>query len=248
MNLWSKIILSPIGILCIPLAMAGSLTPQEPENNKRFSIGIKTGLSLANVAYKTDTLKLLGLEPSGKAGLSTGFAGAYRLSPSFSIQAELLYIQKGFMYEASHISLMGFSFPTPEARLFLNYLELPLLARGEVKAGPLKILVSGGPSFAYALNGKYTVEEIRVNGTVLQERTSGKINFDGSDRVKRFDLGIKAGAGVGYSFNKSLLMLEVRYGRSFTEYRNDITAPKNTGIEINLGYFLQLGKQKASGL
>lgn len=231
--------------IALLLIMAGSKGMAQDTRGKdgfkRFSAGVKTGLNLGDVSYELDTLQVLGLKSSVKSGINAGLIGIVHFTRQFALQVEILYIAKGFRYKPTPVSFFNFSAITPEVNFHLNYIEAPLLARGEIVVSPLKIILAAGPTFSYAINGKYSVGEVSYNGMVLQQAITEKIDFEATG-IKRFDLGMTIGLGLAYPVKKGDLLLEARYGRGFTKYRDDRSEPRNTGFNFNFGYILPIGK------
>jgi hypothetical protein len=98
-------------------------------------------------------------------GFTVGVGYNVSISPVFSIQPELNFIQKGSQQEVSFEMVEDgflYSFQS-EAKSTINYLEVPILARAEFGSQKTKFFVQAGPSIAYGLGGKskltFTVDD-----------------------------------------------------------------------------------------
>ena len=166
----------------------------------------------------------------------------------FSVQPELLFIQKGFETDGSED---GDKFTNTQTH---NYLELPLLARVNFGKNKIRSFVILGPSASYMLGGKYKSE---IEGF---DSFEGKIrfgeepsNYSGDDlyyadgEARRFDIGLQVGGGVGMNVGPGLLQLEARYGFGFVEFLDDAQVAvenlntQNRTFTLSLGYAIPLG-------
>lgn len=169
----------------------------------------------------------------------------------FSIQPELLYIQKGGALKASE---MGETLKIKET---LNYIEMPLLAKVSFCKDAVKAYLNAGPSLGYALGGKYS---FYYSGFGYTRDKEGKIkfgeepaNYNGDDRyygkesVNRRDLGLQFGGGLKLKTGTGAFLLDVRYGLGLSNYNKENTTHhlkadgKNRALAVSLGYAIPLG-------
>jgi len=179
-----------------------------------LSFGIKGGLnhSSANGDWAQGAESRSGIAAGGYLTLS--------LLPSFAIQPEILYSQKGWKLssEIEGVPWVG------EYRV--NYLEIPMLAK--FSFGVLvKPYVIVGPYFATRVGTSW--EE-----TVGDSTSSGSMDAD----INGADLGYVLGAGLSTPIKFSL---EVRYSNSFsTIFQTGIDGIthdwKNSNISVMVGY------------
>ena len=206
----------------------------------QVSIIPKAGLTISNVAFKE--------EEEGQKSTTGFLVGAgfnFPLSEDgfFSIQPELLYIQKGFGGESTN---NGINSKTDN---HFNYLELPLLAKISFGSETVKGYVNAGPSIGYALNGKLSSGGISVAYKFGKEPS----NYNGSDiyvDANRLDFGLQFGGGVGFQVGPGSLLLDLRYGYGLTHLLKEQTGQQsgdnksqNRVIAISLGYAIPLGGQ-----
>jgi hypothetical protein len=102
-----------VAVLAIA-AGAGTARADEP----RVEFGIRAGLNLASV--NGDDVSFDNVSPENRVAVSGGLFAGIRVTPSFLIQPEVLYTQKGARYEAAG----------EEAELRLDYVEVPVLLKG----------------------------------------------------------------------------------------------------------------------
>lgn len=173
----------------------------------------------------------------------------------FSVQPELLYIQKGYRVEAAGDQA------TLEETDAYNYLEVPVLAKINFGSERVKLYVNAGPSFAYALNGRFTRE---ISGGLLASSTAGKNifaeepdNSTGDDQYlspkyfNRVDAGVQFGGGIGLAVGPGAVLLDARYGMGLTNFfkgnrdngtsNDDRANVQNRVFAFTLGYAIPLG-------
>ena len=138
-------------------------------------------------------------------------------------QPEILLIQKGG----------ALSLNVADITTTINYIDVPILLKLKILNSNLfNVNVLGGPSFGYATNG----EEVE-NGTVIN------LNF-GEDNIKRFDVGIHAGAGLALELGSIAVVGDVRYLFGLSDLDGSDRAIKNRGILLSAGLqFRILGRR-----
>jgi len=155
------------------------------------SRGFKGGLSLANITGgNKDRLGFVG---GGYVNIN--------IRPGFSIQPELLIVQKGSKYTEY---IMATNIDHKEV-IRLTYLEIPILAKYSFVTGPkAKVSVFGGPAFAFdCLATRY---EWWKNCNTGEEKA---YTYDYNVRV--LDIGLAFGGGVDLSLGKFVLTFDIRY-------------------------------------
>ncbi len=157
---------------------------------------------------------------SSKMGFVGGGFFCYNISEVFGIQPELLYSMRG----ATEDDEEG------EIESTLDYIEIPLLLMVNIPTeGKIKPMLYAGPTFSFLMSAE--VESIDVK-----------------DYVKSTDIGILAGAGIGYKMTSGLLFIEGRYEVGFSSAFDlsdeqleewELTEnpdAKNSVISVMLGY------------
>jgi hypothetical protein len=172
--------------LCLLLSSGVATAHAQPPE-----YGLKAGVTSA-------TLVVDGADPEAgyRRRISPGGGGfvALPVAGPLALQIEALFTPKGAkLPEESGAS----------ATFLLDYLEFPLLGRITVFHSSSRAFhVFGGPSAAIRVNAKLKIAQ---SGGGF---TSG-VSEDISSQVKRFDLGLIAGAGVNAGRH---LVIDARYG------------------------------------
>jgi hypothetical protein len=187
-----------------------------------ISVGPRIGATFAkiNVSDEDD----FNDEVKSNTGVQIGAVANVMINDMFSIQPELLLIQKGFKIEDGGEGI----------RVKTNYLELPVLAKVKFGTEELHGFVTAGPTAGYLMNGKMTME---FDG----EEESEDLEFDDTDN--RFELGASFGVGLGYKVGAGTLNLDVRYGlglSSLYETEGDEPKTKNNVFGVSLAYLFSL--------
>ena len=196
------------GILLLTLSTAHAQTTQD--SGKKFHIGVKAGLNLAD-AYGDDVDDImsfagaLGVDKQVRVGAVGGLFMSYAPISWFSIQPELLYSQKG-------VKLEWFG---AEAVAKLDYIEIPVLAKLNIPIGAVKPNIFVGPAFAFNIVARGTVD---VGGTTV---VSGSLKDAGAD-IEAFDFGLVFGGGVDFEVGSVLVTLDGRYTLGLTEVVKDV--------------------------
>lgn len=166
-------------------------------------------------------------EVKANTGIQLGAVANFGISELFSLQPELLFVQKGYKFEEDGMSAKG----------KYSYLEVPVLAKISFGNEQLKGFVTAGPTLGYWLSGKDTFE---AGGGEI----SGDIDFDDDEDgvEKRFEAGASIGVGLAYKVGPGALNFDVRYGAGFTSvYESDDDAKlKNSGISLSVAYLFGL--------
>lgn len=199
-------------------------------NSYAQSLGPKIGINIASWGGDdslTDDLNSV-------VGVQLGAAFELPVSDRVSILPEVLYFQKGAGEEFS------FAGSTSETDVFLNYLEIPILAKVYFNDGPTKIYGTAGPSIGFGLNGK-VIDETAGN------RTEMDLDFK-NDEIATVDFSLSVGAGTQFSIGPGNLFFDIRYLLGLNTA--DDTNPKsqrddifNRGFGISTGVLFPLGGQ-----
>lgn len=207
----------------------------------------RAGLTIASNSFELEG-EYGDYDTKSITGFTVGLGYNIAISPVFSIQPELNFIQKGSQQEVSFQMSEGeFTFDVQsKVKSTINYLEVPVLARAEFGSKNARFFVQGGPSIAYGLGGKtkltFTLNE---NGEKYSESESGKVKFgdapedyDGADAYinNRLDFGVQVGAGVTL-YEK--ISLDLRYGLGLSDLDDD-NASKNRAIQFTIAVPLAL--------
>jgi len=184
----------------------------------QISFGIKGGTNLAEHSFREQGVNV---DRESINGFTLGAVLEVGLGGNLFLQPEAVFIQKG-----SELEL-----PTLGEKINVNYLDIPILLKVKLlNADLININLLAGPSFGLALNGEETVGNQTVD-----------INFGGENGLKRFDLGINAGGGVGVNLGTIGVFGDVRYLFGISDISDDSDREiKNKGLNISLGLMFRL--------
>lgn len=190
--------------------------------NAQIKIGIKEGLNVASIDYKTSVLET---ETSSLASFHLGAFVHYSLAKHFGFQAELMYSGQG-----AKIDFKDFGILTKNK---LNYLSLPLLAKYHASSG---FTAEAGFSFDFLLSAKQSYEKIEaINGSGLQLAEQDlKDYLTGVDT--KFLLGVGYEMPSGLSFNARFAAGLGNISKSL-----DVNDPNYIGEEESYNSVFQLG-------
>ncbi len=118
-------------------------------------------------------------------GFNAGAGIGYTWGRYFSLHSGLILENKG---TSGHVEAYGRSADVVNRLL---YLDVPLLARGNFKAGNIVLFVEAGPYAGYGLTGKAKIETADTSKT-----WDIKWGSDPQDEFRRFDWGVIGGAGL----------------------------------------------------
>jgi len=195
----------------VPLA-AGALS--EPEEEK-LSLGewlakggfkIFGGLTLAEISHSY-VPEIPEASPDRFMKPRTGFLGGigYEIGSRFGLEIDLLYFQKGVMFEGSvSQAVAGFS-ANFKATASIDELSVPILVKLRLLPAPTPYVICGG-EIAYILSSKATYEYNNITDGESQAGT--EVYKEG---VNRMDYGLVFGGGVEFKAGPVYVFIEGRY-------------------------------------
>jgi len=189
----------------------------------QFSIGLKAGISMSDYTVKTKYTK------SNKGGLAAGLVVANTIGKNMNLQADLLYVQKGYNHQICNQCYDKFTSTFIEVPITLRYSFY--LARLSSKLDDLKIHATGGVYFSRWLNAKYQTK-------IFDDKITEDYVFKGE---KRADFGPNLGAGLEYALFSGSLILDYRYSYGLV----DMSAPGSTNAQKNRSAILSLTYMKS---
>lgn len=176
-------------------ALAALVTSTSFSQTSRFSISINSLTTNFNYS-KSNSL----LQPYKKnfTGLQAGFSYQAGITDAFSVVPELYFAIKGGTLTANNPITIG------KSTLRLYTLDLPVMARVHIS----KVYLNAGPYVSYALGGKLKTDAFAGN-----TETSTTMSFNCSATgLKRWDVGLLAGAGYNFNLRRTVMTLDARYG------------------------------------
>lgn len=187
------------------------------------AVGLRAGGALAQLRGKDNVFNNDATDR--KLGLTVGAFVEMPINRQFSVQPELLYMQKGGTVDEFTAEDEGIE----EADFNLHYLELPVLAKYNVPVQSRRFAPSiyAGPYVAYALGRDIDVDF---------EDSDLDVSFDADDMFDRFDYGAVAGIDLGYRFARQMATIGVRYDLGLANvFKDDAVFSDDLGEETPLG-------------
>ncbi|RPI04460.1 MAG: PorT family protein [Ignavibacteriae bacterium] len=187
-------------------------------------LGIRGGINLGTIGGDDKTQ--MGIDPKTKVGLVGGLTYHIGLLAGLSIQPEVLYVQKGAIYEGN--ATVGNLYMNRKETVTGNYIEIPVVGRYNLPLPLLSPYIEGGLSYGILLSANQK-EEVSTN---IPGQVSGSTETDVKDLTTSSDFSIIIGLGVEF------LMVEVnaRYVMGQTKAVKDNEAKVyNRGIWVTAG-------------
>ena len=202
-----------------------------------ISLGVKGGVNLTNFYGAEEEY---GLDPyenqKVKPGIAAGAALQLKLANMFAIEPEVLFSQKGQKASSNGSSEI----------LYINYLELPVLAQFLIPVPVVTPIIYMGPAFDFKvgeIDGKTEYSSGLSVTMTDNERKALDKNFSG------FDLGLALGGGAEIKAGPGKVVFDVRYTLGLvkvyklTDYlkdigitESDLPKDKNGALMFAAGY------------
>ena len=171
------------------------------------SAGVKAGLSVATLSGDEAD----GLDP--RLGFTGGLQLRYDVNPSFALQAEALYAQKG--------AEDGDDFADP-GTYRLDYIEVPVLARFAIPVSRYADAgIYAGPAFAFPISGEFRSD------------TDAALDIDYDD-----DLKTDIGGAIGVDYYSGPIGIDLRFTTGLQDVFEDGRGfdARNQAFTVSLGY------------
>ncbi len=204
-------IVSLIYLVMVPLT---ANTLSEPEE-VRLSLGewlakggfkIFGGLTSAEISHSY-VPEIPEASPDRFMKPRTGFLGGigYEVGSRFGLEIDLLYFQKGVMFEGSvSQALTGFN-ANFKATAKIDELSIPILAKLRLLPASTPYVICGG-EIAYIVSSKAIYD---YNNITENDSQSGTEEY--TDGVNRIDYGLVFGGGVEFKAGPVYVFIEGRY-------------------------------------
>lgn len=200
-----------IYLVMVPLTASVQSEPEE----KRLSLGnwlaqgsfkIFAGLTSAEISHSY-VPEIPEADPDRFMKPRTGFLGGvgYELGSKLGLEINLLYVQKGVMFEgAVSQATAGFN-ANFRATAKIDELTVPILAKFRLFPAPTPYVICGG-EFAYIVSSKAIYD---YNNTTEDDSQSGTEDY--TEGVNRIDYGLVFGGGIEFKAGTVLVFIEGRY-------------------------------------
>lgn len=173
--------------------------------------GVKAGVNLATARLGGDEG---GSGFDSRVGLVGGVFVTWRPVSWLELQPEVLVSSKGAALDEAGI----------DARLVLDYLEVPLLARVSRRVSGATVYAAAGPTVAWLLRAK---SRVAFEGSTEE--------IDTKDDVEPFDVGVAMGGGV----EMGAFVIDGRYTLGLSDIdadRSDTITIKNRALTMTAGF------------
>ena len=220
--------------LSILLALAAFAVAQAQD--KPFSFTIKAGASLSNTKFVNNGHRLTTLwVPS----IFAGVGGGYAISPLLAIEADVLLLTKG--HALNNVSVFTGE-QIGSNRFGALHLDMPINLKAGLDIGPkLRLYAQVGPYLSLALKGRMWISSEDNSGIVTAMNcypgnTTEGLDFGGAPHaaLRRFDVGLDAGAGVVLASHYQLGLLYYHGLRNQAKPAGDVL--KHRMLCLELGY------------
>jgi len=196
----------------------------------QISIGVKGGYSNAWEDY--GDVELPDDAQIDVNGYYFSILSYLRINKHLDIGLEPGFVQRGAA------CVPGFNIFEGDTEFQLNYIELPLMIRGNISFAKEKIEVFGKVGYGGAMVQKGT-EKLTIFGSD-EPPTETKIDFENEfSSLNKFDHGAYGGFGIGFNFGKNQLFLEGNYYHGLKDFDNNNTS-KNRSLQLGLGFLKNL--------
>jgi hypothetical protein len=211
----------------------------------QLSAGLRGGVNFANLKAKSGAALF-----DVRAAPNVALVLNYALSPAISFQIEPSFAQRGAQILNSGngiVNNQSFSFKY-KSRIFLHYIEVPVLFQYKPQLGKLQGILSLGPELrllAKPMKTKVRVTNF-VNGQVRDDLNEVD-TYPRSIGARTFDLGLSAGAGISYPLGALKFFTEARYHLGLIDIyghrESNGFVVHNRGVSVHLGVLMPIGKK-----
>lgn len=201
-------------------------------------VSVRAGVNIASISSDPGVSNE-DLTEKSIVGFQAGIGIDLGISDVFTIQPELIFIQKGgkTTYTAGERNFY-------ETEYRMNYVEVPVMAKLKFSTDEngegIGFYVLGGPFVGLALNGKYKSQTDLLG---IKSTFEGDIDYDDNKKAeyqKRMDYGVSFGGGLQYGS----IFLDARYNLGLNNLldqdanNNNDNKPyqRTRGIGVTLGY------------
>ncbi len=173
--------------------------------------GVKAGLNIAFVHI--DHSEAENLDFNSLLGFHGGITLEAKLSDSFSIQPEILYVERGATIKKETFLPDYYDSSAEEATFSADYISLPIMAKYYLVKG---FFLEAGPEVSFLVNDEVIGSDFSIEDT----------------RINNYDLG--ANFGFGYQFDNGLFV-QSRYTLGLVNMLES-REMKNGVFQFSLGY------------
>lgn len=207
-----------ISLLAI-FALTVSIGAFAQGSDRTWSIGPEVGVNFSKLGRDAD-------ESDYNTGLLAGGFVTYSIRNTYAFTAKILYSQKGASGDGF------FDGEDDDAKLHLNYIEIPVLARAFFnREGTVRPNVFLGPSFGFLTGAK---------GKIGDGDYESIDNYD--DTFNSFDFGVAAGLGLNIKVGEEMyFIVDARYTYGFSDITVGSGNVNNQAVAVSAGLSFGIG-------
>lgn len=181
--------------------------------------GPKIGCAFSRISNADESFGTGNPDVKFRTGLQLGVVGKFSFTPKFSIQPELMFVQKGVKIEAGGAT----------AKYKTGYIGIPVIAKYALtQVGVTKIHIDGGIYSNVRTGGKLELELANGQTSTTDLSNSG---------WRRMDYGFAIGGGFEYEREKGIWVFDLRFDKSFMDvHKDDATFNSNSTFGVSLTY------------
>ena len=173
--------------------------------NDYTMLGLQYGMALSDVWWNPSTSHKMTFMPYNVGIFYTRYGKMFGFMPYFGFQAGIVFTQEGYAFkEDKEYNYTPTLLGTGEYSAKMNIIEVPVLAHCHIDFWKMKLLINAGCFAGYRLS----IE--RYGDATKAEYVSSFTDYD-----RRFDWGLKAGAGVAFVFDPIEIHIQGMYKHSF---------------------------------
>ena len=146
-------------------------------------------------------------------------------------------IEPGFVQRGA-ACIPGFNPFIGDTEFRLNYIELPLMVRGNFSFAKERLEVFGKVGYGGSMVAKGTEVLTIIGSDEPPEET--EIDFQNQfSSLNKYDHGLYGGFGFGFNFGKNQLFVEGNYYHGMRDFDNNNTS-KNRSLQIGIGFIRKI--------
>jgi hypothetical protein len=198
----------------------------------QYHIGVRGGMNFAKFGPANVIDYKVNVRPSVAVILNKP------LNSAFSIQVEPGFSGRGARYgdEMVYVENNVEVRRVDSGKIFLNYIEMPILFQYRSRVGLFDLMLSAGPDVKL-LTGKGKVKgrsQLYRDGVTITD-TQIDTKFGGENDLRSFDYGLTGGAGLAYPMKNLKLFAEARYHLGLSKVLRGGVDPHNRGLSAHAG-------------
>jgi len=196
----------------------------------QFRLGPTGSMGINRQIYKSNSYRYEGLFKN-RLGYQVGVITDLILTPSLSLQSELLYARRGGYYKLEKANI------TEEYTTDLGYVTLPVCLTYKLDLKSAYVIFGAGPYLGKLLHSNHTYKSNDINIENGALRVGSDYN---TDQIKPWDAGLKLKAG--FELKKGFYMVAY-YDISTADINPNFTVTRNKTLGIQFAYIFSLTEE-----